>query len=422
MSRHSPIPLRHMLPAGMAFALATLACCLLRPGQRRQAPTASTGVASIRIDQQHNIEQANAAAASLFGYSTAAMRGQPLERFILRDLRSLHTLQAGNQDNPHDDEDDNKDDSQAGLPFGDMPQQLRLTGRRSTDYSLVGMRQDGSTFPLEGSLSACRLAGQRSYTVGVRDISARKQVHEQLARSFLQLRELSGALQGIREEERRHIARELHDDLGQLLATLRGDLTLMQRHAQMNVPLQNMLHGMDGLLVTAITSLRRIASNLRPRALDEGGLFFALQSLRQDFLQRQPMRFDLLADEDDLVLDDAHSTAIYRIVQEALTNIARHAEASQITVALHRVDSELAITIQDNGRGLAAGDLEKVASMGLLGMRERVWSLDGSIEIGADSEQGGTRIDIMLPLDNDALVQQTKKAPEGASDASTSQK
>lgn len=399
-----PLMLRCMLPVGAAAALTALGYYLVRSGKQQQAIFDHSTEAMIRIDGEQLVEQANDAAAQLFGCTASAMQGKPLAQFILRDLRSLDPQDAG----------------AATLPLADMTQELRLTGRRATDYSLIGRRLDGGTFPLEGSLSSDQHS-KHQYTVVVRDISARKQVHEQLARSFLQLRELSGALQTIREEERKHIARELHDDLGQLLATLRVDLTLMQRHAQMNTTLQSLLEGMDGLLVTAITSLRRIASNLRPRALDEGGLFFALQKLRTDFLLRHRVQFDLLADEDDLVLDDAHSTAIYRIVQEALTNIARHAEASRITVALHRIDSELAITIQDNGRGLAGGDLEKVASMGLLGMRERVWSLAGSIEIGADGEQGGTRIDIMLPLDTALLVRDDKKAPGGAPDASTLQ-
>ena len=377
----APIMLWRLLPFGAAAALTTLGYYLARSGKQQAVLFATSPNAMLRIDGNRLVVRANAAAARQFGSTPGAMQGQPLAQFILRDLRSLDTHKA----------------AAAGSPPDDITSELRLTGRRATDSSLIGRRQDGSTFPLEGSLSA----GQgrlRQHTVIVRDISARKQVHEQLARSFLQLRELSGALQTIREEERKHIARELHDDLGQLLATLRVDLTLMQRHAQMNLALQGLLEGMDGLLVTAITSLRRIASNLRPRALDEGGLFFALQKLRTDFLQRQPVQFDLLADESDLVLDDTHSTAIYRIVQEALTNIARHAQASQITIALHRIDSELAITIQDNGRGIAGSDLEKVAAMGLLGMRERVWGLNGSIDIGPDGEQGGTRIDIALPL------------------------
>ena len=383
--RGSPTLLR-ILPLGMA---AVLLLCLFPPLKARrqrqargQAIIDSASDAIISIDSGQIILHTNAAAARLFDDTPADMRGMRLGHYILRDLRTLDGL-GKHEGDP---------------PFGDISQELRLTGRRATDYTLTGRRSDGAMFPLEGSLSAMQEDGHSVFTIIVRDISARQQMHEQLARSFSQLRELSSALQSIREEERKHIARELHDDLGQLLATLRGDLTLVRQHSDTTGSLQALLQSMDGLLVTAITSLRRIASNLRPRALDEGGLYFALQKLRHDFLLRRAIHFDLLADEADLVLDDARSTAIYRIVQEALTNIARHAEASHITIALHRIDSSLAITIQDDGRGIAEHDLEKAAALGLLGMRERVWGLNGSIHIGADNELGGTRIDISLPM------------------------
>ncbi|WP_219117594.1 PAS domain-containing sensor histidine kinase [Janthinobacterium sp. UMAB-56] len=384
--------LLRILPLGMA---ATLLLCLFPPLKARrqrqargQAIIDSASEAIISIDSGQIILHANAAAARLFDGTPASMRGMCLGQYILRDLRTL--------DGPgkHD----------GDPPFGDINQKVRLTGRRATDYTLTGRRSDGAMFPLEGSLSRIQEDGHSVFTIIVRDISARQQMHEQLARSFSQLRELSSALQTIREEERKHIARELHDDLGQLLATLRGDLTLARQHMDTTLPLQALLHSMDGLLVTAITSLRRIASNLRPRALDEGGLYFSLQKLRHDFLLRRPVHFDLLADETDLVLDDARSTAIYRIVQEALTNIARHAEANNITIALHRIDSSLAITIQDDGRGIAEHELEKAAALGLLGMRERVWGLKGSIHIGADNELGGTRIDISLPMHAEAAA------------------
>ncbi|WP_373991201.1 sensor histidine kinase [Duganella sp. BuS-21] len=214
-------------------------------------------------------------------------------------------------------------------------------------------------------------------------------------RSYAQLRELSTALQTIREEERKHIARELHDDLGQLLATLRGDLALLQRHTSNNAATRKLQAGMDALLMTAITSLRRIAGNLRPRALDEGGLYFALQSLRHEFETRNGISCTLDANEEELVLDDAYSTAIFRIAQEALTNIARHAEAHKVGLSLYRQDGALHITIHDDGRGIAEKDMDKASSYGLIGMRERVWALQGEIAIASD---GGTRIMIRLPL------------------------
>jgi signal transduction histidine kinase len=157
------------------------------------------------------------------------------------------------------------------------------------------------------------------------------------------------------------------------------------------------MQGMEENLLTAITSLRRIATNLRPRALDEGGLYFALQGLRDEFVERHGIACSLFADEAELRLDDAASTAIFRIVQEALTNIARHAGATSVTMYLYRIDSQLLISIRDDGRGIVAADMEKAQSLGLIGMRERVWGMHGEITVSGD-DPPGTRIDIVLPL------------------------
>lgn len=222
-------------------------------------------------------------------------------------------------------------------------------------------------------------------------------VQVKLARSHDELRQMSAALQTIREQERTYIARELHDDLGQLLASLLMDLALLRQTGSGSAHQLGLLNAMQSNLATAIASLRRIATNLRPRALDDGGLYFALQGLRDDFSQRHSIACTLYADENELQLDDTASTAVFRIIQEALTNIARHAEATQVTISVYRLDGELLVTIRDNGRGISALDLEKSGSLGLLGMRERVWNLQGKIVVAGD-EPLGTRIDIVLPI------------------------
>ncbi|WP_426111179.1 ATP-binding protein [Massilia sp. PWRC2] len=313
---------------------------------------------------------ANESAAALFGTSVAAMRGAPLDRY-------LSPLPLG----------------ETGLApyFGDTGR----VGRRATDYPVSAIRSDGSTFPIEGSTSTVLEGGRPLHTIILRDISGRSADQDKLSRSHTQLRQLSAALQTIREEERAHIARELHDDLGQLLATLRMDLSLLRKERTRD--LGKLLDGMEQNLLTAITSLRRIASNLRPRALDEGGLFFALQGLRNEFVERYGIACTVYADEAELRLGDAASIAIFRIVQEALTNIARHAHASQVTITLYRVDGEVLLTVRDDGRGIQPGDLDKAASLGLVGMRERVLNMNGDISIHSD-DPPGTRIDIVLPL------------------------
>ena len=332
--------------------------------------------AIISTDEFQHILQANPSAAAMFGTTVQAMEGSPLHRFIPRDQRGTSEPNALHY-------------------FGATGIRLRMKGRRASDYAVTGLKASGQHFPLEGSISSLSENGHHIYTIILRDITERKQVQEQLEQSYSQLRELSAALQTIREEERKHIARELHDDLGQLLATLRVDLALLQQQQHGNDTARKLQAGMDELLMSAITSLRRIASNLRPRALDEGGLYFALESLRQEFVSRYGIACTLDANEEDLILDDAYSTAIFRIAQEALTNITRHAEARSVVLSLYRTASVLRITIHDDGRGIAEKDMDKASSFGLIGMRERVWALHGDIAIVSD---GGTRIMIRLPL------------------------
>jgi PAS domain S-box-containing protein len=327
--------------------------------------------AIISTDDANTIVMANPSAAAMFATTVEDMRGSPLSRFI--------TPQPGTGDGPV-------------AHFGDGGR----VGRRATDYAISGIRAGGKTFPLEGSVSTVTEGDAPIHTIIVRDVTSRHQVQEKLTRSHAQLRQLSAALQTIREEERTHIARELHDDLGQLLAALRMDLALLQQQ-ETGPDSARLIRVMEQNLLTAITSLRRIATNLRPRSLDEGGLFFALQGLRDDFVERYGIACTLYADEAELRLDDAASTAIFRIVQEALTNIARHAGAANVTITLYRINGELLLTVRDDGRGIAAGDMEKAQSLGLVGMRERVWAMDGHITISAD-EPPGTRIDIVLPL------------------------
>jgi len=361
----------------LAFGLG-LAAGRLLPRRPQQAPpmeappppaSVSPGDALITTDDQQRIVLANAAAARLFGVDAAAMQGSPLSRFIAGANTAAVPLSAN----------------------------MQRAGRRLTDYAVTGLHADGHQFPLTGSLSLSTHNGHQVRCIVLRDASTRQRVQARLARSHDELRQLSAALQTIREQERTHIARELHDDLGQLLASLRMDLALLQQAEGNSAQGLRLMRGMETNLATAIASLRRIATNLRPRALDEGGLYFALQGLRDEFSKRYHIACHLYADESELQLDDAASTTIFRIVQEALTNIARHAEAHHVTLNLYRLNGELLITIRDDGRGIHPADIDKAGSLGLVGMRERVWSMQGEIVVASD-EPPGTHIDIVLPI------------------------
>lgn len=348
---------------------------LAEPASRRSREIIDTeNEAIISVDEKNTIVTANGAAAAMFGTSVVDMRGSELSRYVQPPPG------AG---------------ADPGSWFGASSGRA---GRRSTDYAATGVHANGQMFPLEGSISGTSPNPRVRWTIILRDVTERRLVQQKLARSHNQLRQLSAALQTIREEERAYIARELHDDLGQILASLRMDLTLLQQTDGMSPESIRLMDGMESNLLTAITSLRRIATNLRPRALDEGGLYFALHGLRDEFVERHGIPVTLFADEAELRLDDMASTAIFRIVQEALTNIARHANASNVTMNLYRLNGELLITIRDDGRGIRAEDMEKAESLGLIGMRERVWAMNGEITISSD-EPPGTRIDIVLPIE-----------------------
>lgn len=382
---------RAMLLAGFLGGVCTsqLMAALRRPrpparggrgfDSRRIVHSASDAILS--VDERTRILLANPAAAHMFGTSIGVMKGSALARFIQPPSVVIASPPP----------------SAMLTPLDYFPTGSGRAGRRATDYAVTGIRANGQLFPIEGSISSVTHEGSHVYTVILRDVSERHLVQQKLSRSHDQLRQLSAALQSIREEERTHIARELHDDLGQLLASLRMDLTLISRLDHLPEASVHLIGGMENNLLTAIASLRRIATNLRPRALDEGGLYFALQGLRDEFVERHGIACTLLADEAELRLDDASSTAVFRIVQEALTNIARHANAGSVVLNLTRSNSDLLVTIRDDGRGIRAEDMDKAESLGLVGMRERVWGMHGEITISGD-EPPGTRIDIVLPL------------------------
>lgn len=341
--------------------------------------TAIDGI--ITVDAQQIILLANPAAATMFGYTVDTLLGSSLNALIPTRHRHNH--------------------GQHVVQFGDTGITRRKMGDRFEDFYVTGLRADGTEFPIEASISSLVENGQRYFTVIFRDITERKIAKEEIAHSHEQLRELSTALQMIREEERKHIARELHDDLGQILAALRMDLSLLQRDAELGGKNQSTLQSMDKLILTSITTLRRIATDLRPRALDEGGLFFALQTLQKDFAARHGIQCDLIADEDQLILDDARSTAIFRIVQESLTNVARHAKASEVQIHFMRDAERLHLNISDNGRGIEAQNRHKSGSLGLLGMRERIKALGGEFSVYSKPYEG-TRLTIWLPLESAA--------------------
>ncbi|MBN1835536.1 MAG: GAF domain-containing sensor histidine kinase, partial [Spirochaetales bacterium] len=231
----------------------------------------------------------------------------------------------------------------------------------------------------------------------------RKISEEQLRRRTRELEEtaeklkgLSEHLQDVREEERADIAREIHDELGQTLTVLRMDTAWVARHLRDDASsLREKLQSMIGLIESSAETLQRIASALRPQMLDVLGLFDAIEWLAEEFRKTEEITCDLTF-EGPQVQGEKHTIVLFRIVQEALTNIARHAQARKATVRLRVTDRGVLLEIEDDGRGITESQVAGRNSLGLIGMRERVSSLNGTFEIGRVRKRG-TRLRVTLP-------------------------
>lgn len=222
---------------------------------------------------------------------------------------------------------------------------------------------------------------------------------QELAESEAHLRQLSIFLQRVREEDRAHFSRELHDELGQNLTALRIDFNELSHALKDADPtIRARLAAIDRMISGTVDATRRICEDLRPGMLDDLGLEAALTSYARRFTQQYGVRCDLSMDREDYGLKEPLATAIFRIVQESLTNIARHACATHAMVALQDRGDELLLTIADDGCGLPAEMSGERKTFGLLGMRERVNMLNGKIFI--DSAPGrGTHIEVGIPRD-----------------------
>jgi PAS domain S-box-containing protein len=230
------------------------------------------------------------------------------------------------------------------------------------------------------------------------NVTQSKQSVEQIRSSHQQIRELAAHLQAAREEERKHIAREIHDELGLSLAVLKMDLSDIQQYLTPIAPvLLEKIGRMRALIDRTVTNMRAISTELRPAVLDLG-LGVAIEWLCEQFKNRHEMACHLSMNELELALEnDERSIAIFRILQESLTNIVRHARASQVEIILEKREDYLWIQVRDNGIGINENDLSKTHSYGLLGMKERVLFLGGELNI--HGRPGiGTTLTASIPL------------------------
>jgi PAS domain S-box-containing protein len=366
-------------PIRVPVVLARVKAHMALYGQRRRLEGMFRDVmefapdAFILADMQGNILHINARAEQLFGYRREELIGVQESILIPLRLRPEHGHFRA---------------SYLQQPLG------RMTG-----ISLQCLRKNGSEFPCDINLSSLETNRGRLLMAVVRDVSAHQKAEQALSESQQRLRELAAQTEAMRENERKHIAREVHDELGQVLTALRMDMSLLgMRYGTQNPALLDKLTGMKGLVDRAIQGVRNVAVNLRPAALDMG-LVPAIEWLCSEFTERTAVPCQLHTLEENISLDETRNVVLFRIAQESLTNIVRYARASQVDVALGHHGNALWLEVRDNGCGFDMAAAAEKKSFGLLGMRERALALGGELEIRSTQAQG-TLIRVTIPIDN----------------------
>ena len=324
------------------------------------------------------IQEANRAAAAMLAVSQRQLVGKPLVNLVAKtDRKAFHTQLT-----------------------------RLLTLQQVQDWEVRLQPSRGMSFPATLTVAIHRDptgAPDRVYWL-VHDITTHKHAIEQaqhaesaLRHSQEQLRRLAAHLQNAQEQERTRIAREIHDELAQTLTGLKMDVAWFAKRLTTAPPAwHERLTAMNTTLTTLFQTVRRIGTELRPAMLDELGLPAALTWYLQEVCQRAGLAYKLHTPPEEMTLDQARATALFRIFQEALTNVVRHAEASQVSICIAQEPDAVLLEVADNGKGCPPERLVRRGSMGLLGMRERASLWGGEVKI-AERPGGGTTLTVRLP-------------------------
>ena len=331
------------------------------------------------FDAQGSIQEINLTGAAMLGEDRKVLIGQPFADWLNKSGRKAfhnhleHVCASANQ-------------SMVEL---ELESRLESHGADRHFIQLISTGSGSTELPSP----VCRSA--------LIDITFRKHQEEELHHSRQILREMASHHESVREDERKRLAREIHDELGQSLTALRLEVSSMDskfRHLDpaIKTKSESMLESID----RTIKFVRNMATELRPALLDVG-LVPALEWLLENFHERTGIDYDLDVSDEDLTVDNKLATAIFRIVQESLTNVIRHAHATVVMVSLLENESGLELVVKDNGRGIDRNARKKRGSFGLVGIEERVLMLGGELVI--ESKPGkGTTIKISLPVDSKA--------------------
>lgn len=268
---------------------------------------------------------------------------------------------------------------------------------------LVGLRKDGKSFDvhLSANLVKDKFGNPICKMACFYDISDQKRTEAELKKSQEELRSLGSHLQNLREQERKLMAHKIHDELGQELTVLKMDLSFLKEKLPRDQ--KNLLDLTKSMMKTinkTIRTVRRISTELRPSLLDDVGLIPAIEWYVKEFQKRTRIKCEFFTDNRDINPDIKKSTVLYRVLQEALTNVVRHAAATKIKVSLSTKPDKLILKIRDNGKGITQNQISSSKSFGILGIWESLFSLRGKMEIKGIPDKS-TTVKVSLPLDKD---------------------
>jgi PAS domain S-box-containing protein len=341
----------------------------------------STEEGIISLNAQGEVILWNKGAETLFGFTTDEMQGQTLERIIPERFRLAHQVGI-------------KRASQAGgkTVEGEM-------------FELVGVRRDGSEFPLELSLGYWHKDAEIFFTGIVRDITARKQAEKKLRQSEAELqqsqeelRALGAKLISAQEDERRRLSRELHDDMNQRLAMVAIHMQSAQGSLPESDPMQETLQQLYEEVSLLSDNVRRLSHQLHPSILDDLGLVVALRSFIEDFSQWEHISVTFQPKDVPTILPQDVALCVYRVIQECLRNVAKHAQADRVSVEVKGSETGLHLIIKDNGKGFTPEAVRLgTHGLGLIGMKERIRIVHGTFDVKT-SEGKGTTITAWIPL------------------------
>ncbi len=344
----------------------------LREAESKFRSLAEKSLVGIYIIQDGMYAYVNPRFAEIFGYSQKElMDGMPAETVIATQKRSIATENI----------------------------RARIAGEiESVHYEVEGLKKNGDLLQVEIFGSRILYNGRPAIVGSLLDITERKRAEQELLESYRQIRQLSDHLQNIREEERTHIAREIHDELGQYLTVLKMEASWINNHfdkpaAEIRRKLQDLM----ALLDETVRTVRRISSELRPSLLDDLGLISAIEWHSREFEKRTGIKTHFSASCGDLTLTNNVKTGLFRIYQESLTNVARHAKAKNVMITAELDAANLVLRITDDGKGFQPEILKEKQTLGILGMKERSAMMQGFYEIKS-MPGNGTIVTVTVPL------------------------